>query len=207
MIPILPAKSMRGDCATRWRSLCIPIFRAPDLRSCRAKTAATCSIRSEPNEEINAIEKGKHYGWPYCYDLSTPSPEFKSFLASDPRYQNFCASTALYRPPLSLLPPHAAPLAMFYLWRRQVRGAAGQARDRAARLPADRQPHHFLRRRRQGFSETQPAAGSLPCQLRRGAEPGVPDRRSRGRGGAVHRARHANGTRSTASGRRARPSA
>ena len=69
---------------------------------------------SEPNEEINAIERGKHYGWPYCYDLSTPSPEFRSYLASDPRYRNFCASTALYRPPLSLLPPHAAPLALFF---------------------------------------------------------------------------------------------
>ncbi len=68
----------------------------------------------EPNEELNAIEKGKHYGWPYCYDLSTPSPEFKSYLVGDSRYRNFCASTALYRAPLSLLPPHAAPLAMFY---------------------------------------------------------------------------------------------
>ena len=68
----------------------------------------------EPNEELNAIEKGKHYGWPYCYDLSTPSPEFKAFLLADPRYKNFCANMALYRQPLSLLPPHAAPLAMFY---------------------------------------------------------------------------------------------
>jgi glucose/arabinose dehydrogenase len=68
----------------------------------------------EPNEELNGIERGKHYGWPYCYDLSTPSPEFKSFLLADPRYRNFCANTALYRQPLSLLPPHASPLAMFY---------------------------------------------------------------------------------------------
>jgi len=68
----------------------------------------------EPNEELNALEKGKHYGWPYCYDLSTPSPEFKSFLQSDPHYRNFCANRALYRQPHSLLPPHASPLAMFY---------------------------------------------------------------------------------------------
>jgi glucose/arabinose dehydrogenase len=68
----------------------------------------------EPNEEINGIEKGKHYGWPYCYDLSTTSPEFKSFLQKDPHYRNLCANTALYRQPHSLLPPHAAPLSMFY---------------------------------------------------------------------------------------------
>jgi glucose/arabinose dehydrogenase len=68
----------------------------------------------EPNEELNAIEQGRHYGWPYCYDLATPSPEFKPFLASDPHYRNFCANAARYRQPYSLLPPHAAPLGMFY---------------------------------------------------------------------------------------------
>ncbi len=67
----------------------------------------------EPNEEINAIERGKHYGWPYCYDLSTPSPEFKIVLQSGP-YKNFCNSTAAYKAPLSLLPPHGAPLSMLY---------------------------------------------------------------------------------------------
>jgi glucose/arabinose dehydrogenase len=68
----------------------------------------------EPNEELNAIEKGKHYGWPYCYDLSTVSPEFKSFLQLKTPYQDLCSNATLYRPPFSLLPPHAAPLSMFY---------------------------------------------------------------------------------------------
>jgi glucose/arabinose dehydrogenase len=67
-----------------------------------------------PNEELNAIEKGKHYGWPYCYDLSTTSPEFKSFLQLKTPYQGLCNNAALYRRPFSLLPPHAAPLAMLY---------------------------------------------------------------------------------------------
>jgi glucose/arabinose dehydrogenase len=67
----------------------------------------------EPNEEINAIERGRHYGWPYCYDLSTPSPEFRGVLQSGP-YKALCAGNALYKAPFSLLPPHGAPLAMLY---------------------------------------------------------------------------------------------
>jgi glucose/arabinose dehydrogenase len=66
-----------------------------------------------PNEEINAIEQGRHYGWPYCYDLATPSPEFRRVLQSGPLH-DFCNSTALYKQPLSLLPPHGAPLGMLY---------------------------------------------------------------------------------------------
>src|SRR6478736_1599416 len=51
----------------------------------------------KPNEEINAIEQGRHYGWPYCYDVATPSPEFKIVLQSGP-YKDFC-NTATYKPP------------------------------------------------------------------------------------------------------------
>lgn len=67
----------------------------------------------KPNEEINAIEQGRHYGWPYCYDLSTPSPEFRRVLQSGP-YKALCTDNALYKPPHSLMPPHGAPLAMLY---------------------------------------------------------------------------------------------
>jgi glucose/arabinose dehydrogenase len=67
----------------------------------------------KPNEEINAIEQGRHFGWPYCYDLSTPSPEFKTVLQSG-TYRNLCSGNALYKPPHSLLPPHGAPLGMLY---------------------------------------------------------------------------------------------
>ncbi|MCG2643650.1 PQQ-dependent sugar dehydrogenase [Bradyrhizobium sp. WYCCWR 12678] len=67
----------------------------------------------KPNEEINAIEQGRHYGWPYCYDLSTPSPEFKSVLQSGV-YKSLCTANTLYKQPFSLLPPHGAPLAMLY---------------------------------------------------------------------------------------------
>ncbi len=68
----------------------------------------------EPNEELNVLEKGKHYGWPYCYDISTSSPEFRGFLQAGGIYKDFCNNKDFYRPPYALLPPHAAPLAMFY---------------------------------------------------------------------------------------------
>ncbi len=68
----------------------------------------------KPNEEINALEQGRHYGWPYCYDLSTASPEFKAVLQANGPYKDFCSNTAAYRAPYSLLPPHGAPLGMLY---------------------------------------------------------------------------------------------
>jgi glucose/arabinose dehydrogenase/uncharacterized protein YecT (DUF1311 family) len=63
--------------------------------------------RLRPFEEINLIEAGSHYGWPYCYDNDTPSPGWKGMDVAncdDPRF------TA----PKLLLPPHSSPLAM--LW-------------------------------------------------------------------------------------------
>jgi glucose/arabinose dehydrogenase len=69
---------------------------------------------SEPNEELNVLERGKHYGWPYCYDLVTESPEYRSFLKTKTPYQGLCTNSVLYRQPHSLMPPHAAPLGMVY---------------------------------------------------------------------------------------------
>lgn len=60
-----------------------------------------------PFDEINRIESGRHYGWPYCADIATPTPGWKASRAMD------CASPA-HAPPALLLPPHAAPLDM--LW-------------------------------------------------------------------------------------------
>ena len=55
-----------------------------------------------PHDELNVVEAGARYGWPYCYDDSKPSPEY-------PR-----ADCSRYRAPLMLLPAHAAPLGMTY---------------------------------------------------------------------------------------------
>lgn len=55
-----------------------------------------------PHEEINVIEKGKHYGFPYCYDDNVANPEYKSFDCSR------------FAKPAQLLPAHAAPLGVKY---------------------------------------------------------------------------------------------
>jgi glucose/arabinose dehydrogenase len=68
-----------------------------------------------PHDEINIIEAGAHYGWPYCFDAGRASPEF-------PR-----ADCRQYRSPQLLLPPHAAPLGMTFVderaWPPPYRGA------------------------------------------------------------------------------------
>ncbi|CAN5254697.1 hypothetical protein BH11PSE11_BH11PSE11_15490 [soil metagenome] len=55
-----------------------------------------------PHDELNLIERGAHYGWPYCYDNNLSSPEY-------PRKD--CSG---FRRPVRLLPAHAAPLGMMF---------------------------------------------------------------------------------------------
>jgi len=67
-----------------------------------------------PHDELNRIEEGARYGWPYCYDDGRASPEYPK------------ADCSRYRAPLLLLPAHAAPLGMTYYFGRllpEYRGA------------------------------------------------------------------------------------
>jgi glucose/arabinose dehydrogenase len=60
-----------------------------------------------PYDEINLIREGANYGWPYCYDANRPTPAWAAAKAMD------CASSA-HEKPVSMLPPHAAPLGAAY---------------------------------------------------------------------------------------------
>ncbi len=91
-----------------------PEFPAAGYAFLQAENGRDLPDIMKPNEELNALEKGKHYGWPYCYDISAASPEFRGFLQTSSTYKDFCNNKDTYRQPYSLLPPHAAPLSMFY---------------------------------------------------------------------------------------------
>jgi len=53
-----------------------------------------------PPDEINVLEAGAHFGWPYCYGANIASPDYPSFDCSG------------MKKPLIELPAHAAPLGM-----------------------------------------------------------------------------------------------
>jgi glucose/arabinose dehydrogenase len=51
-----------------------------------------------PHDLLVRVGKGGDYGWPYCFDLLRPSPEYPRF------------SCKTKSPPERRLPPHSAPL-------------------------------------------------------------------------------------------------
>lgn len=59
-----------------------------------------------PPEEVNVIERGAHYGWPYCYADRMRDTTYRNDVAFD------CASTGA---PLVQLPAHIAPLGLDFL--------------------------------------------------------------------------------------------
>jgi hypothetical protein len=62
----------------------------------------------EPYEEINLLEKGRDYGWPYCYDFDATHPKWKK------RKDAASCKDSAYTGSWTLMPPHAAPLDMIY---------------------------------------------------------------------------------------------
>lgn len=72
----------------------------------------------KPFDEINRIEEGKHYGWPYYIDNNEPNPDLKDAKRSLPVSQ---AVTPAY-----LLPPHSSPIDLrFYTGNRFPRAWRG----------------------------------------------------------------------------------
>lgn len=70
----------------------------------QAENSIDLSDPALPYEEINRLDPGAHYGWPYCTGMNMPRPGWPENVAQ-------CGARAA---PVSLMPPHAAPLAMTY---------------------------------------------------------------------------------------------
>lgn len=56
-----------------------------------------------PPDEINALKKGGHYGWPYCYGHGVVDPKFNN--------KGFCPGTV---PPVVEIQAHSAPLGLAF---------------------------------------------------------------------------------------------
>jgi glucose/arabinose dehydrogenase len=67
-----------------------------------------------PHELLTVVQPGGDYGWPYCYDLRMPSPEYAGFDC-----------TAKLGPDM-LLPAHAAPLGMLFYRGDKLAGLEGK---------------------------------------------------------------------------------
>jgi glucose/arabinose dehydrogenase len=69
-----------------------------------------------PPEDVNVIEMGKHYGWPYCYGDRVRDTAFQAKDIFD------CSAT---EPPRATLPAHSAPLGLAFIpssWPAEYRG-------------------------------------------------------------------------------------
>jgi glucose/arabinose dehydrogenase len=63
-----------------------------------------------PPEELNRIERGRHYGWPFCGGMREPDWHVPDDPEAAPR-REFCARTA---PPVLTYQAHAAPMQLVY---------------------------------------------------------------------------------------------
>ena len=81
----------------------------------------------QPPEELNLLQRGRHYGWPYCVGARVPARGYEG------RFD--CATTEA---PLQRWPAHAAPLQMIALPKRHERRFRRPVAGRLARLSAGR---------------------------------------------------------------------
>lgn len=64
-----------------------------------------------PREEINVIREGRHYGWPYCYEMQELNPAYKRTLFNRSIPKIDCSR---FESPTLLLGAHSAPLDMIF---------------------------------------------------------------------------------------------
>ncbi len=86
----------------------------------QGENSADLKDANEPYEEINLIEQGGFYGWPYCLNR-----DFSLLKKTIGVNENSC-NQKNYKTPYSLMPPHVAPLDMMYYTGRKLPTLTGQ---------------------------------------------------------------------------------
>lgn len=98
--PTFPAHGLRNSVA---------LAAHPSGTVLQGENGSDFSAPDEPEEELNVIRDGRHYGWPYCHGRTKRDPIWAhSDFLCDP------GQNPDYEPPLMLLPAHAAPLDLLY---------------------------------------------------------------------------------------------
>lgn len=92
------AKGLRNSVALAWDTKRQILLQGENSRDAIEKNNSKLNGMEVPHDEINIIEKGKHYGWPYCYDNNENSPEWEKVKCDG------------YKKPQLFLPAHSAPL-------------------------------------------------------------------------------------------------
>lgn len=82
----------------------VAMVRHPSGAVFQAENSVDLTTPDRPFDEINRLTAGGHHGWPYCTDMATALPGWTARQAR-------CGERTA---PVSLLPPHAAPLDMRY---------------------------------------------------------------------------------------------
>jgi glucose/arabinose dehydrogenase len=77
----------------------------PDGSVLQAENSIDIADADRPDDEINLLKRGRHYGWPYCMDMETPMPGWAGSKAMD-------CSGPDHEKPVNLIGPHSAPLGM-----------------------------------------------------------------------------------------------
>lgn len=58
-----------------------------------------------PPEEVNIVEQGKNYGWPFCYGMGIPNPEYSD-------KSDYCKTNTAF--PIYEMQAHSAPLGLTF---------------------------------------------------------------------------------------------
>lgn len=79
---------------------------AKNDRLWQAENSVDYSDANAPAEELNELERGAHYGWPYCVS----DVQGRSVAARGYEQRAQCARHQAHRPPFQAWPAHVAPL-------------------------------------------------------------------------------------------------